>query len=95
MQITRPTITPRRFVDASYREHTLSPITAAEISAAVGFEPNVTDDDDLHKVTTSWAFEVDGAVCAVWDYRNSAWIRVFSAFGPRDALVKVFGDKVS
>ena len=94
MEITRPTITPRRFVDDSYRQHTLNDLTVAEITGLVGFGPNVTESDDLHKVTASWAFEVDGAVCAVWDYRNSAWIRTFSAFGPKDALVAVFGEKV-
>ena len=91
--ISRPSILPRRFVDNSYRQHTIAGLTTEGISAAIGFEPNVTEEDDADKVTASWAFEVDGAVCAVWSYRGSEHIRAFSAFGPRDALVAVFGEE--
>ena len=77
---------------ASYREHGLKDVDEKTIEEALGFPPNQSDDAD--KVTASWAFTVDGELCAVWDYKGSFLIKRASAFGPKNALMKVFGDKV-
>jgi hypothetical protein len=58
----------------------LNDITVEEISATLGFEPNV--DDDPCKVVNSWGFTVDGHDCGIWDYKGSHKIGMFSTFGP-------------
>jgi hypothetical protein len=74
----------------SHRQYVLSDLTAGEIAEALGFTPNV-DDDDREKVVHSWAFRADGAECAIWDYRGSHRLGRFSAFGPRDVFLHLFG----
>ena len=85
---TRPEIEPCGDV-MSHRTCGIRNLTAAGISAALGFKPNVADDPD--KVVNSWAFTADGAECAVWDYGGSQRFRRHSAFGPRALLEAVFG----
>jgi hypothetical protein len=75
-------------VDQSWCTAQLSPhLTAAEITAILGFTPG---HGDPQKCTAEWQFSVDGEQCAVWDYRGARW----SAFGPPAALRAVFGDRV-
>jgi hypothetical protein len=85
---TKPKIEPCGGV-ISHRTCGLRNLNAAEISAALGFPPNVADDPD--KVVDSWSFVADGEPCAVWDYRGSERFDRYSAFGPRKLLESVFG----
>ncbi len=65
-------------------------MTPADISEALGFEPNVSDDPD--KVEYSWGAHVvdqlDGMTynIAVWDYKGSRW----STYGPSSILERIF-----
>jgi hypothetical protein len=46
------------------------------------------------KCSVTWVFYVDGALCAVWDYKGSSAEGCWSAFGPEAALQRVFGAAV-
>lgn len=80
-------------VRGSHRTGGLSGITAQEITALLGFEPNVEDDPD--KVVHSWAALVDGDEIAIWDYYGSHKFDQFSTYGSGVALAAVFGDRYS
>jgi hypothetical protein len=67
-------------------------LSVAQITKRLGFKPNVQDDP--YKVKNSWGFTVDGVRCGVWDYKGSEKYNAFSAFGPDEALRKVFGEYV-
>jgi len=60
-----------------------------EGSAAKGKEYRCSDDPQ--KVKYSWAFEVDGKHCAIWDYKGTRW----SGYGPKECFqalgIKVVG----
>ncbi len=73
----------------SYRMAGLKNVNRERIEQALGFPPNMQDDPT--KVTASWSFTVDGVPCAVWDYKGSFNAGRASAYGPIEALVKVFG----
>lgn len=66
-----------------------SDLTAAQITAVLGFGPNVNDDPA--KVRHSWGFTIDGARCGIWDYKGSRW----STFGPADKFAALFPGKVT
>lgn len=74
-----------------HKTSTIEGVTREEIEALLGFPANCQDDPD--KVRWSWGFEVDGVYCAIWDYKESADYNQWSAYGPKEALKKVFGDK--
>lgn len=76
-------------MQSSSRTGTLTGITVSEINEILGFEPNADDDPD--KVEHSWAFQVDGTYCGIWDYKGSHRWNQFSTFGPDVMLRKVFG----
>ena len=78
---------------ASHRTGTLYDINVQTISRILGFEPNV--DDDPYKVVNSWAFEVDGKPCAIWDYKGSHLRGQFSTFGSHKVFDKLFGSNYS
>ena len=65
-------------------------LSTTEIAEKIGFPANV--DDDESKVKYSWGFTVDGERCGVWDYKGSHRHKIFSTWGPREALRKVFGE---
>lgn len=75
-----------------YRTGTLSGLNPGQISAKLGFSPNV--EDDASKVSHSWGFTVDGVRCGVWSYKGSERAGVWSTFGPIEALRAVFGAAV-
>lgn len=58
-----------------------------DIERVLGFPANV--EDDPIKVTHSWGFEVDEVRCGIWDFRGDK----FSYYGPREIMVKLFGEK--
>lgn len=72
------------------RTSSIDGLTHAQIVERIGFPANVQDDES--KVKYSWGFTVDGERCGVWDYKGSHEFNSWSAFGPRAALNKVFGD---
>lgn len=80
-------ITPYNRAGASKTGSLSDRLTVADITAKLGFGPNVADDPD--KVTASWGFKVDGEWCGIWDYKGWRW----STWGPRSALAKVFGEE--
>jgi len=82
------TITPLNCI-ASCRTGTLRNTTVAEITAALGFVPNILDDP--FKVENSWGARVDGEIIAIWDYKGSHTFGQFSTYGPDDILEKLFG----
>jgi hypothetical protein len=75
------------------RTGNLSRLTAKDITAILGFKPNVKDDPS--KVKYSWGFTVDGVRCGVWDYKGSYKAKSWSTYGPASALEKVFGNRFS
>jgi len=74
-----------------YRTGAIVGYTVAEISAILGFKPNVLDDPD--KVKYSWGFAVDGVFCGIWDYKGSYKSRYYSTFGPDEVFQKLFPPK--
>lgn len=64
-------------------------LTKAQIDKVLGFKPNVADDP--YKVKYSWAFNVQGNDCAIWDWKGSYKLNEFSAYGPDTVLREVFG----
>ncbi len=68
-----------------------------EINSALGFQPNIADDDS--KVEFSWGFdafeEVDGEIvrhaCGIWDYYGNRW----STHGPREVFEQLFPGMVT
>ena len=75
----------------SHRTGVIYGTTAREIEAVLGFPPNVQDDPD--KVTVSWAFEMNGHKCAIWDYKGSLDFNQVSTFGNHDVFNELFGSK--
>ena len=75
---------------SSHRTGSLHDVNLSIINHVLGFEPNYDDDPD--KVENSWAFSVDDFACAIWDWKGSHRIGVFSTFGPDDVFADLFGD---
>lgn len=67
-------------------------ITVEAINTILGFEPNVEDDPDV--VTNSWGFEIDGKEFGIWDYLCSQDREMFSTYGHKETLKKLFGRAV-
>jgi len=82
------TIVPTRNI-SGFRTGTLYDIDVETINRILGFEPNVVDDPD--KVVNSWAFDVDGERCAIWDFKGSHLHGQFSTYGSHDVFDKLFG----
>jgi hypothetical protein len=60
----------------------------SQIITVLGFKPNVDDDPD--KVVNSWAFTIDGDLCAIWDYKGSHLFNRWSCYDPTGALPALF-----
>ena len=71
-----------------YRTGTLDLVTPEEIEMVLGFPPNIEDDPD--KVKYSWGFEADGKFAAIWDYKDSYKLRVFSIYDPNGIIATLF-----
>lgn len=76
-----------------HAQHSIQGLNAKQIAKIIGFPANCSKDDP-YKVKYSWGFTVDGVRCGVWDYKGSYEDNYFSAFGPIEALRKLFGDNV-
>lgn len=74
----------------SHRTGSLYGLTYNDIYDKLGFGSNVMDDEG--KVAYSWGFNLDGAECAIWDWKGSHTRKVWSAYGPHDKLHELFGD---
>ena len=72
----------------TYRTARLTGLTKEDIVKALGFEPNAEDDPD--KVVNSWSFTIDGNACAIWDYKGSHLLNIWSAFDPFGKLYSIF-----
>lgn len=83
-------ITPDASIQDQGRTGSLNGISAADITARLGFKPNRRDDPC--KVKYSWGFMADGHKCAIWDYKWSSGHLQFSTWGSRDALAALFGN---
>ncbi len=81
------TITPTD-LDGTYRTGVLKNLNKEQLVKAIGFEPNVQDDPD--KVVNSWAFMIDDKPCAVWDYKGSHMIGIWSIYDPHKVIDKLF-----
>ena len=77
-----------------FRTGSLHHMSAGRIADALGFESN--GDLDLEHggkgVAHCWEFQADGEPCAIWSYRRSERIGVFSTYGPAAVFVSLFGD---
>ena len=71
-----------------YRTGTLDLVTPEDIEKVLGFAPNIEDDPD--KVKYSWGFEADGKFAAIWDYKDSYKLRVFSIYDPNGIIATLF-----
>jgi len=74
--------------NGSYRTGGLEGLTKWDIEKRLGFAPNAEDDPE--KVVNSWAFTVDGDMCAIWDYKGSHLFNRWSCYDPTGALLAVF-----
>lgn len=83
-------ITPTQ-LDGTYKTGGLQNLGKADIVQVLGFKPNVVDDPD--KVVNSWAFLVDGKPCAIWDYKGSHQVGMWSVYDPKNVLRTLFADK--
>ena len=87
MTAANVTITPNNQI-MSYKQGSLINLTKAQIQRALGFAPNVQDDED--KVAYSWGFDVDGNPCAIWDYKGSHRFNRWSYYDPAGVLPAIF-----
>ena len=85
------TIRPLSSLDSTYRTGGLINLTASDITAVLGFPPNV--EDDPFKVVNSWAFMVNGEPAAIWDYKGSHKHKAWSIYDPSGVVVGLFGAK--
>ena len=72
----------------TYRTGRLTNITKAMLVEAIGFAPNAIDDPD--KVVNSWSFTIDDKPCAVWDYKGSHMLNIWSIYDPHNVIDKLF-----
>lgn len=69
-----------------------SKLTAVEITAKLGFEPNLNSPDKPSsdgKVTTEWQWKDNDKVYAIWDYKGSRW----SYYGNLPYMASIFGSE--
>jgi hypothetical protein len=84
-----PTVTIRpASLNSTYRTGGLQNLTATQIIDILGMKPSVQDDED--KVVNSWEFTVDGKPCAIWDYKGSHYVQMWSVYDPEGALPTLF-----
>ncbi len=76
----------------SYRTGTLQSVTASDIEKVLGFPPNIEDDPD--KVKYSWGFEVDGKFAAIWDFKESHKLHVWSTYDPDGIIDSLFNRSI-
>lgn len=76
----------------SHKQGNLIGLGIADISAALGFQPEYETDDA--KVDHYWSFEVDGEYCVVWDWKGSHMADRYSYFGPVEVMQKLFPNHV-
>lgn len=75
----------------SHRTGSIVGLSGFEIAAKLGLAPGPGIEGQTR---WEWEFTIDGQPCAIWDYhqhRNAHPVN-WSCFGPRDALVRVFGE---
>lgn len=75
-----------------YRTGSLEKVSYNQIVETLGFKENVEDDPD--KVKYSWGFEVDGKFAAIWDYKGSHVLKMWSTYDPDGILKSLFGGAV-
>lgn len=80
-------ITPNPNIN-SYKTHTLKNTSKEMLERALGFPANVQDDPD--KVEYSWGFEVNGVPCAIWDWKGSHEVGIWSVYDPQGVLEILF-----
>lgn len=73
----------------SHRTGSLSHITAAEITARLGFEP--TRHTIEGQSDQEWRFRADGHDCSIWDMHGAGRHRVWSTCGPAEIFAALFG----
>ena len=71
-----------------YRTGSLEKVSYNQIVETLGFDANIEDDPD--KVKYSWGFEVDGKYAAIWDYKGSYRMKVWSTYDPDGILESLF-----
>ena len=76
---------------ATFRQFGLVGLDWLEIVERLGFKANVPDDEC--KVRMSWGFEVEGREGAIWDWKGSSFDKAWSAWGPREVFVELFGEE--
>lgn len=76
---------------STWKQFTLVGVDWLDVVERLGFQANVPDDED--KVKYSWGFEIDGQECAIWDWKGSYLDKVWSAWGPREVFVRLFGEE--
>ena len=86
--VPKITIKPVNTANGTYRTGGLVNLTKSQIINVLGFKPNVDDDPD--KVVNSWAFTIDGDLCAIWDYKGSHLFNRWSCYDPTGALPALF-----
>ena len=85
--MSAPVVVPVEFY-GKYKTASIVGLSRDQITQRLGFPPNLQDDPE--KVAHAWGFEVDGQRCAIWDWKGSHRLHAHSAFGPREALARVF-----
>lgn len=74
------------------RQETVIGLSAQQIAAILGFEPTVIPESRGCYDEFRWLFTVDdNIVCSVWSHKGSDRLAVWSAFGPKPILERVFG----
>lgn len=94
--LMRKDVRPITDLDETYRQGTLTGLTAARVASRLTLDfavPNCGPSGD-GKVVNCWKFEVSGVKCSIWDYKGSHRlpVPVFSTFGPHAIFQKLFGD---
>jgi hypothetical protein len=90
MQLTLPlpVIIPTE-PGVTWKQHTLAGLDWLDIVETLGFHENLKDDE--FKVRYSWGFQVGDRVGAIWDYKGSYLDKIWSAWGPRELFIELFG----
>jgi len=90
--MTTSVVTPAE-LNTSWRTGSLVGLNKQDIVRALGFEPNIVDDED--KVVNSWGFTVDGKDCAIWDFKGSHQLNPprWSIYDPASVLDKLFNNR--
>lgn len=76
---------------STWKQHDLVNLDWIDIVETLGFHENRADDE--YKVKYSWGFEMDGHEGAIWDWKGSYLDKMWSAWGPREMFVQLFGEE--